>query len=244
MKDPAVLIYLDKWISSTNGMKGSFRGWYMDLMMYQYDKGFIPNDEDAIFGICRVRPSEYDDFKQMLEQVLKQKFELIDNKWINNVMSDVLQKRNEFKEKREKSGNIGVVVKLAKSIEWCTVSMIDKLKTKLFSLEIEEINQYKHKHLLEHLLKLYIDVDVDKDIIDKINNFEILTLANDTGLEFISRTAKIEIKHIPLALSEFVLMAKAKEKEYKNIQEFKNHFINWINKRKEIAKKTENKDRL
>lgn len=74
-KDPAALIYIDKWISSTNGMQASFRAWYFDLLLYQYDKGELPNDEDELAGICRVRPSEYNLFKQMVEQVDKRLLE-------------------------------------------------------------------------------------------------------------------------------------------------------------------------
>lgn len=237
MKDPAVLIYFDKWISSTNGMKSSHRSWYMDLMIYQYDKGAIPNDEDAIFGICRVRPSEYEDFKQMVEQVLKQKFELVNGFWINGVMSDVLQKRNEFKGKREKSGNIGVVIKLARSIEWVNDAMILRLKDKLNTFSIEEINEHKQKHLLEHLLKLYIDVDVDINIKEKIEKFQILTLSSNTYLESIYKLFKIPIDKIPIALSEFSLNALSASKDYKNVEEFREHFRNWIRKRQELKTK-------
>lgn len=168
-KDPAVLIYFDKWISSTNGMKAEFRAWYFDLLLYQYDKGYIPNDEDFIAGICRVRPSEYQMFKQMLNQVLEQKFKLIDGNWINDVMVDILQKRESFKEKREISGNIGVVIKLAKTIKGFTDVYLDKLKKDLYTKTLEEIEYCKNKQVLEQMLKLYIDVDVIVDIDISIN---------------------------------------------------------------------------
>jgi len=179
MKDPAVLIYFDKWIASTNGMKADFRAWYMDLMIYQFDKGGIPDDEDAIAGICRVLPSEYDKFKQMLKQVLKQKFKLIDGYYINEVMHEVLQKRKDFKEKRSKSGNIGVVVKTAKAMECFTDLQLKEIKDKLYLMEDDEIVKYKDKQMLkqmlQQLLKLYIDVDVIKDVfeVDKGNLKEI-----------------------------------------------------------------------
>lgn len=166
-KDPAVLIYFDKWISSTNGMKAEFRAWYLDLLIYQFDKGFIPNDEDAIAGICRVRPSEYESFKQMLKQVLKQKFKQTEFGWENEVMSDVLKKREYFKDKRALSGNIGVVIKMAKTIKGFTNNYLDKLKDDLYSKSLDEIETYKDKQVLNQVLnqmvKLYIDVNVDID---------------------------------------------------------------------------------
>lgn len=164
MKDPAVLIYFDKWIASTNGMKASFRGWYFDLLIYQYDKGPIPNDMDELAGICRVRPSEYDDFKQVVKQVLEQKFKQNDNQmWVNEFASEILRKRELFTEKRKMSGNIGVVIKLAKSIRGFNAKYLKRLKDSLFGMNPEEINKHKHKQVLEQVLKLYIDVDVNED---------------------------------------------------------------------------------
>jgi hypothetical protein len=164
MKDPAVLIYFDKWISSTNGMKAEFRAWYFDLLIYQYDKGAIPNDMDEIAGICRVRPSEYDLFKQMVKQVLEQKFKLgEDNMYRNPIASDVLRKREEFIEKRSRSGNIGVVIKSALTIKGFKPH-INKLKEKLFNMSDTEIENLKDKQVLEQMLKLFINVNVDEDI--------------------------------------------------------------------------------
>ena len=127
-KDPAVLLYFDKWISSTNGMKSDFRSWYLDLLIYQYDKGGIPEDEDTIAGICRVLPSEYERFKQMLKQVLTQKFKLIDGMYQNEHMADIIRKREQFVEKRVKSGTIGQVIKTAKTINGFNIKHLDRLK--------------------------------------------------------------------------------------------------------------------
>lgn len=164
-KDPAVLIYFDKWISSTNGMKAHFRAWYMDLLLYQYDNPEgIPDDNDFIAGICRVLPSEYQMLEQMLEQVLKQKFELVNGKWINSVASEIISKRQDFKSKRSKSGNIGVIIKLAKTIKGFNNKHLTKLKESLYQMNDEEIEKAKDKQVLEQMLKLYVNVDVDVNI--------------------------------------------------------------------------------
>lgn len=163
MKDPAVLIYFDKWISSTNGMKADFRAWYFDLLIHQYDKGFVPIDIDELAGICRVRPSEYQMFNQMVEQVVKQKFSVVDGFYRNTVVDEVLRKREIFKDKREKSGNIGVVIKLAKSLNIANEAQLDRLKNYLYSLEVEKISEFKNKQVVEHLLNLYINEDVNED---------------------------------------------------------------------------------
>lgn len=165
MKDPAALIYMDKWISATNGMKAEFRAWYMDLLIYQYDKGAIPNDPDEIAGICRVRPSEYDLFKQMLKQVLEQKFSKNeDGNWINKTASEVISKRKNYKDKRIKSGTIGGIVKKAKQISGFKNSFLERLKSELYEKDISELEDYKNENLLKHLLTLYINEDEDVNI--------------------------------------------------------------------------------
>lgn len=165
-KDPAVLVYFDKWISSTNGMKAHLRAWYMDLLFYQYDNpDGIPDDTDVIAGICRILPSEYQMLEQMLEQVLKLKFKLCEGKWKNNFAEEIISKRQDFKSKRAKSGNIGVIIKLAKTIKGFNNKHLARLKDSLYQMNDEEIEQAKNKQMLEQMLKLYIneDVDVNKD---------------------------------------------------------------------------------
>lgn len=208
-KDPAVLIYFDKWISSTNGMTAQSRAWYMDLLFYQYDKGKVPNDLDELAGICRVRPSEYENFKQVLEQVLKQKFKQDERGgYENEHASEIMRKREQFKEKRSKSGNIGVIIKLFNTLNGFENIDFQKLKDHLYSLSINDIETLKDKQMLMQMLtqnsKLYINVDEDEDediIIDsntslikkdknKIPEFEEFfeyakTLENySTGLDF------------------------------------------------------------
>ncbi|EFK36843.1 Uncharacterized protein conserved in bacteria [Chryseobacterium gleum] len=164
-KDPAVLVYFDKWISSTNGMKAHLRAWYMDLLFYQYDNpDGIPDDTDVIAGICRILPSEYQMLEQMLEQVLKLKFKLCEGKWKNNFAEEIISKRQDFKSKRAKSGNIGVIIKLAKTIKGFNNKYLARLKDSLYQMNDEEIEQAKNKQMLEQMLKLYINEDVDVNI--------------------------------------------------------------------------------
>lgn len=167
MKDPAILVYFDKWISSTNGMKASFRAWLFDLLVCQYDRGFVPGDEDELAGICRVLPSEYDLFKHMLQQVFTQKFKLVEGKYYNDELTDIIRKREAFVEKRSNAGNIGVIIKAAKTLEGITDAALNWLKEQLIEMSEEEIEKHKNKQVLQHLLTLFINVDKDKDVIKK-----------------------------------------------------------------------------
>ena len=78
-KDPAVLFYINDWLTSTAEMDADCRGWYLNLLLHNYDKKSLPNDLEKLAVLCNVKFSEYGRFKQVFEHVLKQKFEQIEN---------------------------------------------------------------------------------------------------------------------------------------------------------------------
>lgn len=168
-KDPAALLYIDTWLSSTAEMDADCRGWYLNLILHQYDKGSLPNDVELLAQLALVRYSEFERFKQVFEQVLKQKFKVCDDNRLRNDKADeVIRKRQKFTDKRSKSGSVGVVVKLAKSIGFNDVQ-IERLKEDLYSSEID-IEEAKDKQVLKQVLKLYRNEDEDKDIDSSVNN--------------------------------------------------------------------------
>jgi hypothetical protein len=172
MKDPAALFYIDTWLSATAEMDADVRGWYLNLILHNYDKKNLPNNIEKLAVLAGVKYSEFERFKQVFEQVLKQKFELNENNRLENIYAKIIiAKRENFKEKREKSGSIGQVIKTAKSIEQCNGDFIEHLKDTLKDLSIEDIKKHMDKHLLKHLLKLYINGDGNgnKDTDDKEN---------------------------------------------------------------------------
>lgn len=165
MKDPAALIYIDKWIAATQGMRGVEKGWYLDLILHQFDKGSVPNDIDQLASICRIRPSEYVLFEQVFEQVLKQKFEQDEDGCLKNPFtSEIIQRRKSFLEKREKSGKWGYVKKFI-------INKFNKVtddefgfiyNTFDFSLDLknEQVLEQVLTQMLEQKRELYINVDV------------------------------------------------------------------------------------
>lgn len=173
-KDPAALIYIDTWLSSTADMDADCRGWYLNLVLHQYDKGSLPNDIERLAQLASVRFSEFDRFKQVFEQVLKQKFGLCDDGRLRNAKADnIIQGRQKFTDKRSKSGSVGVIVKLAASLGF-KKKEIDRLKNDLYSNQLD-IEQAKNKQLLEQMLKLYRNEDVNKskdELVYKSENFK------------------------------------------------------------------------
>lgn len=185
-KDPAVLIYISQWLTSTAGMDADARGWYFNLMLHNYDKEGLPNDIEILAQLAGVKFSEFDRFKQVLEQVLKQKFVLNEANGLleNPKTMDMLKSRGEFKEKRARSGNIGVVMKAAAKITGFNKKLLLKLKGDLYTFSDEEIEEAKSEQMLKQMLKLYIneDVDVNKDI--NSNKDKAIESYKETGCKF------------------------------------------------------------
>lgn len=69
MKDPAVLFFIDTWLSATAEMDSDTKGWYLDLILHQYDKKDLPNDIENLAKLAGVKFSEYERFKQVFEQI-------------------------------------------------------------------------------------------------------------------------------------------------------------------------------
>lgn len=169
MKDPAVLVYIDKWIAATQGMKGNTRGWYFDLLIYQYDHRSIPNDFDTIAGICRVQPSEYKVFKQVFEQKLIKKFNINEqNELENPFAAEIISKRKEFIKKRSNAGKVSYLVKYGKNKLRLSKKKIEFFKKHL-NVDLINENELKDesfvknvfKQVFEHTGELYINVDED-----------------------------------------------------------------------------------
>ena len=165
-KDPAVLFYIAQWLASTAEMDSDVRGWYLNLILHGYDKNGLPNDVEKLASLAGVKFSEYERFKQVLEQVLMQKLVLNSEtgRLENPKSAEILKSREEFKDKRQRSGNIGVVIKLAKTITGFTKKHIDTLKQELYTYSDSEIEAAKNEQVLKHLLKLYINVNVNNNL--------------------------------------------------------------------------------
>ena len=165
-KDPAALFFIDTWLSATAEMDSDVRGWYLNLILHQYDKKDLPNDAEKLAVLAGVKFSEFERFKQVLEHVLMQKFKLNESGRLENAYAkSIIEGREKFKDVRSKSGNIGVVIKIALSIKGFKEKYIERLKQDLFTMNEEEINKHKDKQMLEQMLKLYINENGNKDSI-------------------------------------------------------------------------------
>ena len=165
VKDPAALLYIDKWIIATTEMKADARAYYMDLILFQFDKGSIPNDIEEMANICRVRFSEFNVFKQVFEQVLKQKFELNnDGRLENEFAKEIIQKRKRFIDKRSSAGKLSYLVKFATEHFKLNEAKIKFIKKNVDLTDLDLKNEQVLKQVLEQTLELYINEDEDENI--------------------------------------------------------------------------------
>jgi hypothetical protein len=171
-KDPALLFYFDKWITATQGMRVEAKSWYLEMILYQYDKGPLPSDLDELASICRIRPSEFDLFKQVFEQVLKQKFKQNESgKLENEFTSEILQKRQRFIEKRSNAGKLSYVLKYFRNNFKMSKGLEQFIKDNI-DLDFDIKNEQVLKQVFKQKSELYINVneDINKDYIKIYNS--------------------------------------------------------------------------
>lgn len=162
MKDPAALLYIDTWLTSTSGMDADTRGWYLNLILHQYDKKDLPNDVEELAVLAGVKFSEYKRFEQVFEQVFKQKFEQNENGRLENPLaSEIIRKRESFKDKRSNSGKLSYFIRYITNKFKPKKDLLNFIKDSVDLTEVDLKNEQVLKHLFEHLSELYINGDGD-----------------------------------------------------------------------------------
>jgi len=177
VKDPAILLYKDKWLISTKGMRADAKGWYLNLIIYQHELGSLPNDVEELANLCDVRFSEYEQFKQVFEHVLKQKFELNpENRLENDFAREIIKSRETFKDKRSVAGRLSYVLQYFRKHFKYKKGFEDWFKSNV-NIDFDIKNEQVLEQVFEQNIKLYINEDVNKDK-DKEEKEEILWRLN------------------------------------------------------------------
>lgn len=166
-KDPAALFFIANWLTATKEMKADCRGWFLNLVLHQFDKHDLPNDIEELANLADVRLSEYDRFKEVYEQVLKHKFKQKENGRIENEFAkSIIQARENFKDKRRNAGKISYFMKFARK----KTDSYDLIKFATNNINFDELD-CKNEQMLEQVFKqvseLYINTNT---IINKKNN--------------------------------------------------------------------------
>lgn len=190
-KDPAFLFYSKDFYEATRTMLPKERACYIDLLIYQHQNEYIPNEIERISMYC----SGIDE--ATLQATLQAKFKLCDKGWYNERLFEVIEQRKAFGEKQSDNGLIGQFFKKAKSS--LPSKDYTKLKNFIYNVFTKEklINELKinnnHEAMLQAMLKamlkhlVNVNVIVNEDVIinsslkEKEFNFKnsLLEFVND-----------------------------------------------------------------
>jgi len=190
-KDPAFLFYSKDFYEATRTMLPKERACYIDLLIYQHQNEYIPNEIERISMYC----SGIDE--ATLQATLQAKFKLCDKGWYNERLFEVIEQRKTFGEKQSDNGLIGQFFKKAKSS--LPSKDYTKLKDFIYNVFTKEklINELKinnnHETMLQAMLQamlkhlVNVNVIVNEDVIinsslkEKEFNFKnsLLEFVND-----------------------------------------------------------------
>jgi hypothetical protein len=220
-KDPACLFFIDTWLTSTAEMDSDVRGWYLNLILHQYDKKDLPNDIEKLAILAGVKFSEFEKFKQVFEQVFKQKFELNENGRLENpVAKEILRKRELFKNKRSTAGKLSYFLKYITNKFKPKKELLQFIKDNVNLNEIDLKNEQVLKQVFEQMSELYINGNgngngniIKNDFIDKViseflkvdPNYEILNKGKER--EAAGKILGLYKKKYPNANSEDTLQS-------------------------------------
>lgn len=125
-KDPAFLFYSKDFYEGTRTMLPEERACYIDLMIYQHQHEFIPDDFKRICLYCNGISEE------TIKEVLKAKFKLCLKGWYNETMQEVINERKTFSEHQSINGTVGQFFKKAKMI----LTKNEYIKLKIITSEL------------------------------------------------------------------------------------------------------------
>lgn len=155
MKDPAFLFYAKDFYEGTRTMLPEERACYIDLLVYQHQNGYIPNDLRRLKMYC----SGVDE--ATLQATLEAKFKLCDKGWYNQKLQHVNEERKDFSQRQSINGIVGQFFKQAKKTLRTAQyrNLRDFLKENFTNQEIvNEIKKYENieaslQAMLEAMLK-------------------------------------------------------------------------------------------
>lgn len=219
-KDPACLFYINDWLTSTAEMDADCRGWYLNLLLHNYDKGDLPNDVEKLAVLCNVKFSEYKRFEQVFEQVIKQKFEEIESGRISNLRTQsILKSREIFKDKRSNAGKMSYLMKFfykEYKKQSQDIDLIEFMKSKI-DTTIDTKNEQMIKQMFEHLFELYRnEIEIENGIKIDYENF-ILFWNKKVENTIIPKIEKLSDKRKKSLRSLFQEFSKEKFAEVLNI---------------------------
>ncbi|WP_153799052.1 DUF1376 domain-containing protein [Foetidibacter luteolus] len=217
-KDPAALLYIDKWFVATKEMKADCRGWYLNLILHQFDKGDLPNDVEELANLADVRISEYQQFQQVWEQVLKHKFQQNGNNRLANAFAkQILANREVYKEKRGHAGKISAFCKYVRKHLCQDENIIFLAKQNIDFDNVGELDANTIQHLFQQVLEQMPQQTPEQKVNYRNVNVNVNTSKEDiggVGEKEETRTAANEVSKNVFLVPEMVAVFKEFQPRY------------------------------
>lgn len=149
-KDPAFLFYSRDFYEGTRTMLPEERACFIDLMIYQHQRGPIPNDLKRVLLYCNGVD------EATLKATLQAKFKLTSEGWINEKLAQTIEERKEYTEGQSKNGTVGQFWKKSKAI--LSKKEYNQLRDLLYNQSKEQIFEIiKDKIINEATLKAMLE---------------------------------------------------------------------------------------
>ena len=105
MKMKAMWFFCDDWIADTRGMTPQQRGIYIDLLAYSHGKGLPNHIEELCRMVIPYTPDleKLEELKADLIKVIQDKYDLVDNKYVNLRQQEEYEKGLELSNKRSEA---------------------------------------------------------------------------------------------------------------------------------------------
>lgn len=154
MTDFAFLLYKEKWYETTRLMSAESKGWFIDLICHQSDKGIIPKDIDDLAVICRVKFKDFEKFKSALSVEVLLNFVECDEGYVNEFYQDKFSKRKEYKSIKSEAGKMSSIAKKARKL--CDDENWVKYAKDNFDYQQNSTKDTTQtQQILQHMLQLY-----------------------------------------------------------------------------------------
>ncbi|MEM1337293.1 MAG: hypothetical protein AAGF96_06060 [Bacteroidota bacterium] len=165
-----------EWLVSTQGMDADVRGWYINLLAHQADKGALPNDIESLAELAGVKFSKYVRFKECFNHTLAAKFPVNeDGNRANEIMKGIKDERDNYKANQRRRGIVGAFIKIQRKTHNLKKSQWDSISKELMNVDFTKSKNEIDIALsirFKHTLQAFIDSEDDNESNSKDNDDE------------------------------------------------------------------------
>lgn len=141
---------------ATSKMSPEATGWYLKLILYQFEDKYLPKDVEELAALCGVKYSDFKKFTKTWNTELKSKFVECEKGIKNLVADEILEGRERFKDKRSAAGKMSSIIKKARLLH-NNNSWIAYVKTKIDLNKVETSDSTSVEQMLGDMLQLFIN---------------------------------------------------------------------------------------